>query len=121
MRRHVGGDDGSVFENGEVRLIIQRDGAIRSLIDKRRGHAELAAVIDGLTVNDFAADSDDGQPLRVENRGPVSVTVRARSAAGLDRTTAITLYRDSDRVEIDNDLDRELQRRAALGIQLCAR
>nr|MCU0980353.1 hypothetical protein [Pirellulaceae bacterium] len=100
----VSGDDGSVFENGAVRLVMQRDGAIRSLIDKRGGDVELAAVIDGLTVNDFAADSDDGQPLQVENRGPVSVTVRARTAAGLGRTTAVTLYRDSGRVEIDNEL-----------------
>lgn len=100
----VSGADGSLFENDAVQLVVERDGAIRSLIDKRRGHAELAAVIDGLKVNDFAADSDDGQPLRIENRGPVSVTVRARTAAGLDRTTAITLYRNSDRVEIDNEL-----------------
>jgi alpha-mannosidase len=42
--------------------------------------------------------------LRVENRGPVSVTVRARSEAGLDHITAITLYRDSDRVDILNEL-----------------
>ena len=38
------------------------------------------------------------------NRGPVSVTVRARSEAGLDHTTAITLYRGSDRVDLRNEL-----------------
>jgi alpha-mannosidase len=93
-----------VFENEAVQLVIERDGAIRSFIDKRRGHAELAATIDGLKLNDFAAHSDDGEPLVVENQGPVSVTVRARSEAGLAHTTAITLYRDSERVDLRNEL-----------------
>ena len=55
-------------------------------------------------MNDIAPDSDDGEPLRVENRGPVSVPVRARSGAGLDHTTAVTLYRGSDRVDLVNEL-----------------
>jgi alpha-mannosidase len=61
--------------------------------------------IGDLKLNDFAAKSDDGEPLRVENHGPVSVTVRARSQAGLAHTTAITLYRGSDRVDIRNELN----------------
>ena len=101
----VGGDGGSTFENDAVKLVIERDGAIRSFIDKQRGNTELAATIGELKLNDFAAKSDDGEPLRVENRGPVSVTVRARSEAGLDHTTAITLYRGSDRVDIRNELN----------------
>ena len=96
--------EGEVFENDAVKLILERDGAIRSFIDKRRGNSELAATIDDLRLNDFAAKSDEGEPLRVENSGPVSVTVRARSEAGLAHTTAITLYRGSDRVDIRNEL-----------------
>ncbi len=95
---------GDVFENDAVKLVLERDGAIRSFIDQRRGNTELAATIDGLKLNDFAAKSDEGEPLRVENSGPVSVTVRARSEAGLAHTTAITLYRGSDRVDIRNEL-----------------
>ncbi len=94
-----------VFENEAVKLVIARDGAIRSLVDKRRGHTELAASIGGLHLNDFAANTDDGEPLHIENSGPVSVTVLARSAAGLAHDTRITLYRDSDRVDIENDLN----------------
>ena len=101
----VGGDGGPVFENDAVKLVIERDGSISSFIDKRRGSVELAATIGNLRLNDFAAKSDDGEPLRVENRGPVSVTVRARSEVGLDHTTAITLYRGSDRVDIRNELN----------------
>ena len=57
-----------------------------------------------MKLNDFAAQSDGGEPLRVENRGPVSVTVRARSEAGLAHTTAITLYRGSERVDLRNEI-----------------
>lgn len=99
------GDDGAfVFENTAVRLVVERDGAIRSFVDKRRGDAELAATIDGLALNDLAPNSAAGEPLRVENAGPVSVTLRARSDAGLAHTTAITLYRDSDRVDLRNEI-----------------
>lgn len=100
----VSGEGSPVFENDAVKLVVERDGAIRSFTDKRRGHAELGAAIGRLKLNDFAADSDFGEALRVENRGPVSVTVLARSGAGLDHTTAITLYRGSERVDIRNEL-----------------
>jgi alpha-mannosidase len=100
----VHGDDGSIFENDALRLVLERDGAIRSFTDKQRGNTELAATLGGLKLNDFAADTDEGEPLRVEHRGPVSVTLLARSQAGLPHTTAITLYRGSDRVDIRNEL-----------------
>jgi alpha-mannosidase len=100
----IRGDDNSIVENDVLRLVLERDGAIRSFTDKQRGNTELAAVHGGLKLNDFAADSDEGEPLRVEHRGPVSVTLLARSQAGLPHTTAITLYRGSDRVDIRNEL-----------------
>ena len=99
------GEGNSIFENEAVKLVIERDGAISSFVDKERGNTELAASIDDLKLNDFAAKFDDGEPLRVENAGPVSVTVRARSEAGLPHTTAITLYRNSNRVDIRNELN----------------
>jgi len=96
-------DDGTL-ENSAVKLIIERDGAIRSFIDKRHGGTELAGEIFDLKLNDFAAKSDEGEALRVINRGPVSVTVRVRSEAGVAHDTFITLYRDSDRVDIRNEI-----------------
>lgn len=95
---------GNRLENDAVKIVIERDGAIASLIDKQRGQVELAATIGDLKLNDLAAKSDDGEELRVVNAGPVSVTVRARSAAGLDHETAITLYRGSGRIDIDNEI-----------------
>jgi len=104
MAAKVTGKDNTVIENAAVKLVVAPDGAVKSFIDKRRGNVELAATIDGLALNDFAANSDAGEPLRVENAGPVSVTLRARSEAGLPHTTTITLYRDSDRVDIRNEI-----------------
>jgi alpha-mannosidase len=100
----VSGDDQSVIENAAVKLVVAHDGAIRSFIDKTRGSIELAGNVGGQYLNDFAPNSDDGEPFKIENRGPVSVTLRARSEAGLDHTTAITLYRNSDRVDIRNEI-----------------
>jgi alpha-mannosidase len=102
------GEGALVFENAAVKLTVERDGAISSLVDKRRGATELAATIDGLALNDLASHSATGEPLRVENSGPVSVTVRARSDAGLDHTTVITLYRDSDRIDVRNEITANL-------------
>ena len=95
---------GGVFENSAVRLVVARDGAIRSFVDKRRGSVELAQTIDGLMLNDFAANRIDGESFAVVNRGPVSVSLRAISSAGVPHTTTITLYRDSDRGDIQNEI-----------------
>lgn len=92
-----------VFENERVRVLVERDGAIRSLIDKRDG-TELAATIEGTMLNDLAANSTEGEALKIENQGPVSVTLRARSSAGVEHDSRITLYRHSDRVDIHNDI-----------------
>ena len=99
------GDAGTfVFENSVVKLVVERDGAIRSLVAKRSGGDDFAAAIDGLSLNDLAPNSAAGEPLRIENAGPVSVTLRARSEAGLEHTTAITLYRDSERIDLRNEI-----------------
>jgi alpha-mannosidase len=95
-----------VFENSKIKIEIDPDGAIRSLVDKSSHPRELAKNIDGLWINDFAANSNQGEPLSVVNSGPVSVTVLAKSSAGLDHTTAITLYADSNRIDIENTLEK---------------
>lgn len=49
----VSGGDSEILENSAIRLGVARDGAIRSLIHKRKGDVELAAEIDGLRLNDL--------------------------------------------------------------------
>jgi alpha-mannosidase len=94
----------TVIENAAFKLVLSRDGALHSLIDKRAESADLAATIGGLALNDLAPYSDDGDALEVINAGPVSVTVRAHSRAGLEHTTEVTLYRGVDRIEIRNEI-----------------
>jgi alpha-mannosidase len=96
--------DGRVLENSRVKLVLDSDGAIASLIDKRKPELDLAANIDGLKVNDFAANQSGGQGPVIENAGPVSVTVRLTSDAGRNHVTRVTLYRDSDRIDLVNEI-----------------
>lgn len=93
--------DGGVFENALYRLKVEGRGAIASLVDKTRGGRELARAIDGRAINDIGLG--EGR-LTVENRGPVSVTLRADVAAPLARATRITLYRDVNRIAIENEI-----------------
>ncbi len=95
--------DHRTLENSMVKLVIDPDGAIASLIDKTRGNAELAATIGGLKLNDLSPGDDSGA-ITIENSGPVSVTLRCTSSAGVEHTTWITLYRDSDRIDIRNHI-----------------
>lgn len=92
------------FENERVKIVVEPDGAIASLIDKAHPDTELAASIDGLALNDFAANDAIGTVVVVENSGPVSATLKCVSDAGVPHTTRVTLFRDSDRVEIHNEI-----------------
>lgn len=93
-----------ILENTRLKLSLDGDGAIDSLIDKRHPAAELAATIGGLKINDLAANHAGGREIAVENSGPVSVTVRITSDAARSHTTRITLYRDSERVDLANEI-----------------
>ena len=100
----VTGDDHTTLENSRVKLVIEPDGAIASLLDKSQPNADFAATIDGLKLNDFAANDANGSAIIVENSGPVSVTLKCVSGAGRQHTTRITLFCDSDRIEVRNEI-----------------
>ncbi len=104
LAAQVSGEDHATFENSRVKLVIEPDGAIASLLDKAQPGADFAGNIGGLKLNDIAANDAAGNVIVVENAGPVSVTLKCVSGAGLAHTTRITLYRDSDRVEIGNEI-----------------
>ena len=93
------------FENSRVKLTLETDGAIDGFFDKAHPDYNLAGRIDGLVLNDFS----ETRPYRnahfeVEHSGPVSVTLVCTNDAGRNHTTRITLLRDSDRVEIRNEI-----------------
>ncbi|MEZ5424949.1 MAG: hypothetical protein R2747_01675 [Pyrinomonadaceae bacterium] len=92
---------GSVIESDVYRITVSGSGAITSLIDKTRGNREFVRTIGSRTVNDLGGS---GGSLAVENAGPVTVTLRATSSSPLGHTSRITLIRNSDRIEIRNDI-----------------
>jgi alpha-mannosidase len=100
----VVGAGNATLENTHLKLAIDADGAIASLVDKARPDTELAGATGGLKLNDLAANDTNGSAILVENSGPVSVTLKCVSGAGRQHTTRVTLARDSDRVEIRNEI-----------------
>ncbi|MCX7048824.1 MAG: glycoside hydrolase [Candidatus Sumerlaeota bacterium] len=92
----------TIVENTAVRVTVSPRGSILSLVDKTRSNREFVRQINGLYANDLGGD-DEGT-LKIENAGPVSVTLLAESAAPLSHRTRITLVRDSGRVWIENQI-----------------
>jgi alpha-mannosidase len=91
-----------VMDNGIYKLTLDVRGSILSLIDKTQGNKEFAASIGGLAVNDFSATGTGG--IALESTGPVSTTVLITSSAGLNHRTHVTMYRQSHRVDIANEI-----------------
>jgi alpha-mannosidase len=94
--------NGNILENSAYRLTLANDGAITSLIDKTRGNRETVRNIGGKVLNDLGGNRS-GRVV-VENAGPVSVTLRAESFSPLDHVTKVTMYRNSNRVDISNEI-----------------
>lgn len=97
----AGAKSGSI-QNPKCALDVLPDGSIQHYVDKTRGNRDFAASIDGRELNDF--DGDGTGVLTTENVGPVSLTLVATSGMPIGHTTRITLVRDSDRVDIDNQI-----------------
>lgn len=93
---------GNVIENAHYKLKVEDRGAISSLVDKARGNREFAGIEEGRhSINDLGFDPGT---LQVENAGPVSVTMRAEGDSPLKHVSRITLYRDSRRIDIRNQI-----------------
>ena len=94
--------DGNIIDNSYYSITVSDWGAITSLIDKQRNNREFAQSVNGRAMNDLGSGSG---VLQIENGGPVSVTLRADSSSVLDHTSRITLFRDSNRIDIRNDIN----------------
>jgi alpha-mannosidase len=87
----------STVENDKYRVTINGAGAISSLIDKRNGNREW--------VWDMMNDLGSGSGLPVpENVGSVSATLFVDAGGTLAHRTRVTLYRDIDRIDIENEI-----------------
>lgn len=95
-----------IFENGQFKLMITREGVITSLIDKAHYNQELVKLTDGRFFNDMGSGSEEaGEDLSLENIGPVSVTLKAVTKNKPARTTLITLFNPAiSRVAIENTI-----------------
>ncbi|MBI3243366.1 MAG: twin-arginine translocation signal domain-containing protein [Chloroflexi bacterium] len=94
---------GNVIENDFYQVAVADRGAITSLIDKTRLNREFVRNINGRDMNDLGPGSGSGS-LQVENAGPVSVTLLATDTSPLAHSSRVTLIRNSNRVEIRNDI-----------------
>lgn len=93
--------DGGVLESAAHRITIADRGAITGLVDKTAGR-EFAQTIDGRSINDLGGSTGT---VAVESAGPVSVTVVAAGPSPVSHTSAVTVFRGHDRIEIDNRID----------------
>jgi len=89
------------LENNSYRLRVGTNGAIVSLIDKLRGNREMVKASGGRTINDLGSGSGT---IAVENAGQVSATLRITSSDPLSHESAVTLYRDFARIDIENEI-----------------
>ncbi|MBK9121863.1 MAG: glycoside hydrolase [Chloroflexi bacterium] len=92
---------GNVLENDRYRVTVAQNGAITSWIDKTRGNTEMARDAGGRFINDLGSG---GGTITVESAGPVTVTLLATSNGPVAHTTRITLVRNLDRIDIDNNI-----------------
>jgi alpha-mannosidase len=89
---------GSIIENQRYRVSLSANGAVTGLYDKQSSR-EFVRQIEGRFVNDLGPGSGT---VVVENQGPVSATLKVQSSEPLSHTTRITLFREVDRISIEN-------------------
>jgi alpha-mannosidase len=96
---------GGYFKNPFYRIKLHRSGVISEIYDSLSNSRQLVKAIDGKYVNDLGTSNlDEGEPLVIENAGPVSVTLKAISKNPIPHTVRVTLYKDSPRIEIQDSI-----------------
>ena len=102
----------STIENKYYKLTFTRQGVITSLRDKATNR-ECVRAIDKLYINDLGSGSgNQGEEIKVDNKGAVSATLSASSYNPIKHTTKVTLFEHSDRIEIENYITQNLDAKA---------
>ncbi len=97
--------DGEYITNSCFKLKLTPSGAITELIDKRAGNKQLIKMTDGRYLNDLGvSDINNGEPVAIENAGPVSVTLKAVSDHPVRHTVKVTLFAHTPRIEIEDSI-----------------
>ncbi len=72
------------------------------MIDKTRNNRETVRSINGKILNDLGGNRTG--TISIESSGPVSVTLKVDSSSPLQHTTRLTLFNNSNRIEIANEI-----------------
>ncbi|MEO8762762.1 MAG: glycoside hydrolase [Ginsengibacter sp.] len=99
---------GHSFENNRYKINLTTQGVITSIVDKLNDGRELVKPSpEGWYCNDMGSNTAiNGDSLFVDNEGPVSVTVRARSYDTVKHTSSITLFNSLiPRIDIQNNIE----------------
>lgn len=98
----------STMENQFYKIKINTKGAITSLIDKQHNR-ECVRKQSNLYLNDLGkVDTNEGDMVTTENKGAVSATLSAFSYRPIKHTSKITLFANSDRIEMENYITQNL-------------
>lgn len=89
------------IETNHYILTVAENGAITRWTDKRNGNREWVRIFDGRSINDLGPS--EGR-FEVESNGPVSASLVVYANDPLNHVTRITVFRGSDRIEIDNEI-----------------
>jgi alpha-mannosidase len=99
----------SIIENNNYRIRLNRQGAIISLTDKDDNNYEYINSINNLFANDLGhVKGKKHSNMKVENSGPVSITLTAESYWPVKHITKLTLFGNTDRIEIENFIKQNL-------------
>lgn len=99
----ITGSGDLVLDNGRHAVRVTAAGVLASIVDHAMQNREFARAVAGALPNDL--EGAGAGTLVVEHVGPVSLAVRAQSPTPVPHTTVVTLYRDGDRIEVDNSID----------------
>lgn len=99
---------GNNFETNFYRITLTNEGAISSLIDKKSGK-DFAKQTNGKYLNDLDITTNPIKKgksvLTIENSGAISFTIKSTSAAPMKHISKITLYKNSPRIDIENEIN----------------
>jgi len=103
------------IENSILKLTVVNRGAITSLIDKTRSNKEFARTSNGRGLNHLGTGTTG--TIQVENAGPVSATLLVTTSVIANHTSRITLFLDSDRIEVRNDINQNFSQTFTWGYE----
>ena len=101
---------GEFIQNEHYRIRLRKSGIISELYDRKANNRQLvkqqnAGPMGNRYLNDIGTQNPDaGNALVVENKGPVSVTLKAVSNDPIAHTVRVTLFKNTSRIDIEDSL-----------------